>query len=1639
MEKYLAHTDYAIWEVILNGNSAIQMIKDKAGNEIEVPPITVQQILARTRERKAKSTLLMAIPDEHLVRFHGIKDAKTLWASIKSRFGGNAESKKMQKNGEFLGCVLPRTHGCVLVFSKTLLRFAKEKLCQIQNLVAFCLKTCCVLSQDTLLAFCLKTHCVLSQDSLHFVSRLIAFCLKTHCVLSQGSLRFVSKLTAFCLKTHCVLSQDSLNDLKRNKHFPKNIASNLKFLNNLQPEWKRHVTIVRQTKNLHEADFTQIYDFLKMNQEEVNELRAKRLAKSHDPLALMAHSQNLFNFPTTHNDQSSSSTHSQQSFPINNKQYVGQVAQKQQGYNAWQNGKIQGIANQSGTGNVVAARAEGTRNRNQARGTVETSSAPNEETRAHQEIVYLETSSAPNEETRAHQEIVYPKFVRDFKSLAKEANESLDKQKHLELEIERLLKASVSHDIMSIVQNGFIDVPSDLRTELDHTKEKLELCIIKKEKEYAVLWNNGASSTLDPLNKKLESKIVELEFQVVNYERKISHLKTTYKNLFNSIKSNRAHAKLHNLIYENAQLRARVFKNTSESMSNTSRTSVTPYVDKPKLSAVIPHSKKLHASIPSHSVSQPREFNVVKHINVIALGMFKINLSQTPRENVSSNTVTASSTWLVYTARTRRTHPKGKTRNARVPSASKSSEVKKNVTVEEHRRTLLLSKNQKTMSSECNNIKLAIQNEKSKIVCANYKQCLVTANHDACLLCSVNVLNSHANKLCANVPLSENQKTHRTQVWKPKQVGSKERLACKPRLPKLSLKWNIKHLINFVWKFLGTICFGNDHIAAILGYGDLKWGNIKITKVYFVEGLRHNLFSVGQFCDADLDVAFRRNTCFIRDLDGVDLLKGNRTKDETPETVDILVRLFKANTLVHSYRVLSILRRSGLRTAGAAAKPCQGDSSKFYLITGSIYTDQRGTVKIKYADQSKDMMREIVSLQAKSEKESKIKILDHKHAEGTAKNSQDNKHLRRKKAPAALMNLKLLIVFLLLHAIVIRHKLDIEDLEQIDQDDLEEMDLKWQVAMLSMRVKRFFKKTRRKLEFNRKEQVGFDKTKVECFNCHRRGHFASVGVSPFGPLKGGFCWFCASRAGTSFANDSNPNSFDDSQNISDYPSQPQYETYPCELCGNDSHYGYDCPPRFPLVYEQEPSYNQNYNDNYYPHISPSFLCCENYGVHHESFQCYTERMNQQREKKALLVAQREQELREQEQASQREQELLAQKQAAQEKEEPQQNSDFRQRIGEMCGIKASAEQKQKMEKMMLEWFELCREKELYRVHDSIEDLIGRAMNTMLLSINLKSQRLDKEKQEVKNIVEHTAKQPEYSLSMGDEHLSTILKTEQNEVIKSSVKNLVPISSESEVTSDNEKIISTKIDPQHFNAEFDLIESLLNRDTLTDSSPKFDYLLEEFSGELTHIDPIPLGIEEVDFDLEEEIRLVENLLYDNSSPRPPEELNAEIIDTILESLSPSPIPVEDRDIHFLEELLSNDSLSLPENESSNFNHHDDPSFPHPPPKPPDVEVFFDFKPNQGKLTSIVISDNSTRELKVYVLNVLPSRPTLYPNIDTLLPFSSENKDKVLKPGIISYLLLSHQDKTTSNLSENPMMMYGRDIPLLDVPYLYFYPP
>ncbi|GJT43462.1 hypothetical protein Tco_0952177 [Tanacetum coccineum] len=238
----------------------------------------------------------------------------------------------------------------------------------------------------------------------------------------------------------------------------------------------------------------------------------------------------------------------------------------------------------------------------------------------------------------------------------------------------------------------------------------------------------------------------------------------------------------------------------------------------------------------------------------------------------------------------------------------------------------------------------------------------------------------------------------------------------------------------------------------------------------------------------------------------------------------------------------------------------------------------------------------------------------------------------------------------------------------------------------------------------------------------------------------------------------------------------------------------------------------------------------------------------------------------------------------------------------------------------------------------------------------------------------------------------------------------------EVLEDLDLVLSRN-ENDHFNAESNLIESLLNKDTVI-TSPKIDFLLEEFAGELAPINPIPSGIAETNFDPKEDIRLIKKLLYDNSSPRPPKELNYE---NSIKSFSQSPIPVEDSD-SLMEEI---DTFLL--------------------------QMTQYHRPDPGVLTTKVmddISDTSTRELYGYVPNVLTTLPTLYQVFDTLLLFSSKNVDKVFNHGILipkeekSPPLLSHRGFEVFQLindSESPMMIYEGDIPILDVPYLHLYPP
>ncbi|GJZ03869.1 putative ribonuclease H-like domain-containing protein [Tanacetum coccineum] len=160
-------------------------------------------------------------------------------------------------------------------------------------------------------------------------------------------------------------------------------------------------------------------------------------------------------------------------------------------------------------------------------------------------------------------------------------------------------------------------------------------------------------------------------------------------------------------------------------------------------------------------------------------------------------------------------------------------------------------------------------NANSKLKCVKCNGCMLSDNHYLCVLDFINHVNARNKSKYV-------KKSLKRKVWKP--TGKVVQIVlwyldsgCSKHMTR-----DRSQLINFINKFLGTVKFRNDYVEKILGYGDYQIGNVTIPRVYYVEGLGHNLFSVGQFCDSNLEVAIHQHTCFIRNLEGVDLLTGSR-------------------------------------------------------------------------------------------------------------------------------------------------------------------------------------------------------------------------------------------------------------------------------------------------------------------------------------------------------------------------------------------------------------------------------------------------------------------------------------------------------------------------------------------------------------------------------------------------------------------------------------------------------------------------------------------------------------------------------------------------------------------------------------------
>nr|GFC05467.1 integrase, catalytic region, zinc finger, CCHC-type, peptidase aspartic, catalytic [Tanacetum cinerariifolium] len=201
--------------------------------------------------------------------------------------------------------------------------------------------------------------------------------------------------------------------------------------------------------------------------------------------------------------------------------------------------------------------------------------------------------------------------------------------------------------------------------------------------------------------------------------------------------------------------------------------------------------------------------------------------------------------------------------NPKEDSVLRSNSHGKKLEVEEHRRNVKLLKKKMSVTACTDSLNAKTLNVKS--VFAMCAKCVMIKKHDLCVPKSVT-------KPLRKIVASES-------IKKPRNILVEIVLFVVDYGCSKHMTGNLKLLINFVEKFLGTVKFRNDQIAPILGYGDLVQGAITITRVYYVEGLNHNLFSIGQFYDADLEVAFSKSMCFIRDLKGNDLLSGSRGTD----------------------------------------------------------------------------------------------------------------------------------------------------------------------------------------------------------------------------------------------------------------------------------------------------------------------------------------------------------------------------------------------------------------------------------------------------------------------------------------------------------------------------------------------------------------------------------------------------------------------------------------------------------------------------------------------------------------------------------------------------------------------------------------
>nr|GEZ66859.1 putative ribonuclease H-like domain-containing protein [Tanacetum cinerariifolium] len=415
---------------------------------------------------------------------------------------------------------------------------------------------------------------------------------------------------------------------------------------------------------------------------------------------------------------------------------------------------------------------------------------------------------------------------------------------------------------------------------------------------------------------EIETLNIELDHKVTKLVAKNEHLKQTYKQLYDSIKSSRVRSKeqCDNLINKvniksaevsdlNASLQEKVLVITALKEQHTQDEAATlrEIVESERLLSLL--NTSLDYAL---AVTQKNKTKQIRPTDQITKSG-KTTVTTPPLANLDSNTPVLSSTGVILVFSASGSMSPDNTKKNRIRRTQRKAKKNK---VEDHLRTVKSSLNKKSVvdSKATSPVINSMSNVNSNLKCASCNGCLFSDNHVACVVNYIKSVNASRKSKSVKTPVKR-------KVWKPtgrtfKLVGNVcplTRIATPTIVPPREpipivnsidkpvvtlvvqiVLWYLdsgcsKHmtedrsqLVNFLQNFLGMVKFGNDHMAKIMGYGDYQIGNVTISRVYYVEGLGRNLFSVGQFCNSDLEVAFRQHTCFIRNLDGVDLLKGSR-------------------------------------------------------------------------------------------------------------------------------------------------------------------------------------------------------------------------------------------------------------------------------------------------------------------------------------------------------------------------------------------------------------------------------------------------------------------------------------------------------------------------------------------------------------------------------------------------------------------------------------------------------------------------------------------------------------------------------------------------------------------------------------------